>query len=542
MSGKHALRVACFVVLAIVMPYAVTLPPPEPSLLKGEGKAVRRLICHEGISPSPHGGGRLGWGGSLASLCRRCSPPPSPSPVEGEGIPLSSHHEICVERHWGEDWLGRLHHRLGRYGMWYRAFGAAEAQAAEPALLRVSLAKPGPVLVGEHVTIIVELLTTTTFASAPAFEFPKIPGALLMKPEEHPVLGTEQIDGESYTVQRHELVLFVMRPGVAQIPPFTVRFESPPRFGEKAVERRLTTPALQVEARMPPGAEDLPGLIAARELRVDQTWHPQPQKARVGDAFTRTVTLTAPDVPGMVFPPLPLDKVDGLAVYAKPPAVEDQVERGELTGKRVETVTYVCERPGQFSLPALVIPWWDLTNQQLTRVTLPAVTLEVEPGPVQSTDATAPAEEGSGRSWLRWALGSVLLLVAAMAVVWHNRRVLLAAWGRRHVQRQASEAGFFAQLLDACRANDAKAAYNALLRWLDAHQRGPGTATIEAFLVSHPDADLRRQVEMLQDSVLGRATGWDGVTLADALRRVRRQSAEGNAVVDRGRLPPLNPV
>jgi hypothetical protein len=168
--------------------------------------------------------------------------------------------------------------------------------------------------------------------------------------------------------------------------------------------------------------------------------------------------------------------------------------------------------------------------------------LEVEPGPVQSTDATAPAEEGSGRSWLWWALGSVLLLVAAMAALWHNRRALLAAWERRHAQRQASEAGFFAQLLDACRANDAKAAYNALLRWLDAHQRGPGTATIEAFLVSHPDADLRRQVEMLQDSVLGRATGWDGVTLADALRRVRWQSADGNAVVDRGRLPPLNPV
>jgi hypothetical protein len=343
-------------------------------------------------------------------------------------------------------------------------------------------------------------------------------------------------------VQRHELALFLMRPGVAQIPPFTVRFESPPRFGEQPVEHRLTTPALQVEARMPPGAENLPGLIAARELRVDQTWHPQPQKARVGDAFTRTVTLTAPDVPGMVFPPLPLAKVDGLAVYAKPPAVQDQVERGELTGKRVETVTYVCERPGQFTLPALVIPWWDLKNQQLMQVTLPAVTLEVEPGAAQSTDATAPAGEAPGRSWLWWALGSVLLLVAATAILWHNRQVLLAALERRHAQRQSSEGGLFAQLLDACRANDAKAAYNALLRWLDARQRGPDAATIEAFLISHPDTDLRRQVEMLQDSILGRAEGWNGVTFADALQRVRRQNAGGNTVVDRGRLPPLNPV
>jgi hypothetical protein len=405
----------------------------------------------------------------------------------------------------------------------------------------VSVAKPGPVLVGEHVTIIVELLTATTFASAPVFEFPKIPGALLMKPEEHPVLGTEQIDGESYTVQRHELALFVMRPGVAQIPPFTVRFESPPRFGEKPVEYRLTTPALQVEARVPPGAEKFPGLIAARELRVDQTWHPHPQQARVGDAFTRTVTLTAPDVPGMVFPPLPLAKVDGLAVYAKPPVVQDQVERGELTGKRVETVTYLCERPGQFTIPALVIPWWDLDTQQLMQVTLPAVTLAVEPGPVQGKDATSPAEEASGQSWLWWTLGAALLIAAAMAVLWYKRRGLLAAWAHRQMQRQASEAGLFAQLLDACRANDARAAYNGLLRWLDVRQRGPDAATIEAFLACHPNADLRRQVEMLQDSVLGRDTHWDGVVLSDALRQARRHDQRRRSHAEEAQLPDLNP-
>jgi hypothetical protein len=191
------------------------------------------------------------------------------------------------------------------------AYSAAQVYAAEPALLRASVAKPGPVLVGEHVTMIVELLTVTTFASTPVFELPKIPGAILMQLEERPVLGTEEIDGETYTVQRHELALFVMRPGVAQISPFTVRFESSRRFGEKPIEYHLTTPALQVEARMPPGAENYPGLVATRELHVEQVWHPQPRKARVGDAFTRTVTLTAPDLPGMVFPPLPLAEVEG---------------------------------------------------------------------------------------------------------------------------------------------------------------------------------------------------------------------------------------
>ena len=137
------------------------------------------------------------------------------------------------------------------------ACGAEHIHAAEPVLLRASLVKPGPVLVGERGTIRVELLTMTIFASAPVFELPTISGALLMQSEDRPVLATEEIDGESYTVQQHELALFVMRPGMAQVPPFAVRFESPARVGEKPVEHRLTTPALQVEARMPPGAENL---------------------------------------------------------------------------------------------------------------------------------------------------------------------------------------------------------------------------------------------------------------------------------------------
>ena len=166
MNRKHAMRLACLVVLALIMPCAIPSSPAELLLLKGEG------------------------------------------------------------------WVEGLRHQRSGYGMWDIAYGTAQVHAAEPALLRASIAQPGPVLVGEHVTLIVELLTVTTFASAPIFELPNIPAAILMQLEARPILGTEDIDGETYTMQRHELALFVMRPSVVQIPPFTVRFD-PPRVSAK---------------------------------------------------------------------------------------------------------------------------------------------------------------------------------------------------------------------------------------------------------------------------------------------------------------------
>jgi hypothetical protein len=393
--------------------------------------------------------------------------------------------------------------------------------------MRSSLANPGPVWVGQRLTIKVALLTTTFFAGAPVFQLPTIPHALLMQIEDHPVLGTEQIDDTTYNVQQHELAFFMLRPGVYAVPPFTVRFASAPRYGEPPVGHQLTTQAMQVEARMPPGAEHLPSLISTRALRVTQTWQPQPTQARLGDAFTRTITLSAPDVPGMVMPTLPLAQVDGLTVYPTPPVVQDRVERGIFTGQRMQTVTYVCERPGPITVPALSIPWWDVEKQSLRQVTLPALSLKV----------IAPR-----RSWPWWSVGVVLLLAAGAGLCWRQRRAWRAAWERWQTQRQASEAEWFAHLHQACRAGDAVATYNALLRWLDCAHSGPGSATLaDDLLAHHPDADLRRQVEALQAVVLRRDTSWNGLALAAALHRVRRERRQRQAGAGDENLPALNP-
>ena len=173
------------------------------------------------------------------------------------------------------------------------------------------------------------------------------------------------------------------------------------------------------------------------------------------------------------------------------------------------------------------------------RETLAAVTLDVEPAPVQSTDTTEPAAATLRRPCCWWVLGCGLLLITALAPLWHRRRALRAAWERK--QSRLSEPGLFAQLLEACHAGDARVTYNALLRWLDVRHRGPDAATIEAFLACHPDPDLRRHVEGLQAFVLGQGARWDGVTLADGLRPARRRELRQSRLVEKAGLPPLNP-
>jgi hypothetical protein len=304
---------------------------------------------------------------------------------------------------------------------------ATLARAADPALMRTHLEAPDPLWVGERVTMVVELLTATTFASAATFDLPSVPGALLMEPQDRPVVGTEAVDGASYTTQRHELAFFPMRAGAFEVPAFTVRFGSPAEPGGRPVERRLTTSPVRVEARMPPGASGVAGLVSTRELTVTEDWRPRPgDRARVGDAFTRTVTRTAAEVPGLAFPPLPSPRVVGVATYPSPPVVQDRVERGEFTGRRVDEVTYVLERAGTVTFPEVCLTWWNVASRQLETVTLPAVTVQV---------GAAPAARGA---WVWWA-GIAIVLAAAALAAWRRREALHAAWRRWRARRAARD-------------------------------------------------------------------------------------------------------
>jgi hypothetical protein len=262
---------------------------------------------------------------------------------------------------------------------------------AQDAKVRVSVATNDTIWVGQRVTLVVELLAPGFFASAAAFDLPDPRGLLLLPPKDHPVVSSEMIEDTSYTVQRHELSVFAQSAGKQTVPSFKARFafkRAP--LDTNVVSASVTTSPVQFTVASPPGAEHLGNVISARNLKVEETWQPKPDKTNVsaGAAFTRTITFSAPDVPGMVFPPFPAGQIDGLGIYTKR-QVTDQTERGALTGERRDIITYVCQRPGQFTIPATRLLWFDLETKQLQTNDFPAFTLKVIPNAAMTSNTEA---------------------------------------------------------------------------------------------------------------------------------------------------------
>jgi hypothetical protein len=424
---------------------------------------------------------------------------------------------------------------------------AVQTETQLQARLRASIPKSDAIWVGGRVTLVVDLLAQGTFSSAPAFDLPQTQGVIVFPPESRPVIGTETEGDITWTTQRHELAVYAQRAGTIEIPAFNIRFETSAGFGQPVAEQHLTTPAVSFIAKLPPGAEGLAALVTTRKLKVSDVWTPQPKAdpQKIGTAFIRTITIEAHDVPGMLLPAVQFDAPDGIGVYLKPPAVEDHSERGDLTGRRVATATYICQEPGKYDLPAQVLVWWNPEKNVLNRTELPGRSIEV--AAASAGDAAAPpmtAESHFGR----WIAGLALLVVALIAAVLWLKPILAARRSMRLHSAAAEEVATFNSLAEACRNGNPVAAYTALFRWLDCVFVNDPAPTLAGLAAQAADSRLTAELTELDTLICGRGAErtipWDGSELLRRLGDVRSRihRSPRRRQNRHSPLPPLNPI
>jgi len=425
------------------------------------------------------------------------------------------------------------------------AFGGPSFAGSQPAFVREKLEQVEKIWPGQRLTLYVTLYTTTSFSGSTWSELPKVSGMLIMENEDRPLLGTEKIDGASYIFKRHEIALFPLRSGSLTMPAFTVGFGFLGENG-KVVDQSFTSRQLQFSVLEIPGADPQKPVITTGNLQVKDQWNPEPGKAKVGDALIRTITMTGDDLPGMAFPPLNIEKIDGLGVYQKQPRVNDQMQRGAFTGQRTETITYVCEKEGKFTLPGMNINWWNPKNEELKEIKLEPVTLKVAANPLLETEDQPGAEQQNSRSF-SWKLSGIALLVLAVAII--GLLWLLRLKKQQSSSLEPSEAELFKQFHRASTSSDAAKTMRALMRWLDRSGLTGVSGRLDLLVLRAGDADLGRQVQALEtvlfspEEINKGAGSWSAGGLYRAVRRARRKLGQADIRLKIGEegLPALNP-
>jgi len=356
------------------------------------------------------------------------------------------------------------------------------ALAADPIILRTAVT-PREAWVGQKVVLHVDVLAKDGWAQLTKVADTSVDGAYLIRLETQGTRLGETLEGDSYSGQRYEFMVFAQRDGKLTVPsiPVDVEVKTWGAAGGAHTEQ-LQTPEVEIVASMPPGAEGIRGLISTSRLTANQRWDPKPESVVVGDAIRRTITMSAEDVSGMAFVPKRYGDIEDVGVYPGEPAVDDNFARGSLTGTRIETVTYVFERARDLEIPDILFSWWDINANELKQITLPGLSLQVAANPAVSPDNSQEIDDLQSKRLWWWF---VLAIVAIGAIVLLFGKRISIRWTAWRKARREREVVYFQQVRRSARTGDPRALLRDTMRWLDRINDHTQPARLDEFLVQY---------------------------------------------------------
>jgi hypothetical protein len=370
---------------------------------------------------------------------------------------------------------------------------------------------------------------------------PEIKDALVEKLGEDSTYAT-QIKGVDYWVTERKYAIFPQQSGVFTIAPLILNAEymsnqRQPRFNgffnrPDTETRRAASKAITLNVQAVPASFKGPNWLSAESLKLSETWSDSSLQTKVGEPLTRTLTLSAKGATVGQLPEL-LDKtaIDGIKTYPDQPVLKEDKESDGLTALREEKIAFIPSKPGEYSLPALDIVWFNTKTQKMETAHLPSVKLTALAGatdtqasappatanvpqePANSQVITTPITVTSSSDTRFWqAVSATLALGWLLTIVVLYRRPSAKGSTAKRVEL-VPETALEKTLKRACWENNPQAAKQALLQWGKAEFGAESLGAIAAYCAEA----LREEILALNRLLYsGQNRDWQGQNLWQA--------------------------
>ncbi|WP_419419663.1 BatD family protein [Legionella sp. D16C41] len=375
-------------------------------------------------------------------------------------------------------------------------------------------------------------------------------------------------NGRIYSVEEQQYAIFPQKSGNLTI--------TPPTFNAliyDAVPEPIQVQALENKLKVKPVPANFQGKnwLPAKQVNLTEKYDQDIKTLQQGNTLRRTITLQAIGAPAQLLPNLAFNSTDQFSVYPEKLIEKNSFHQLELIGTTTINLTYLLNKVGNITLPAVQLPWFNTITNKVETATLPALTLNVTANTDNSsanntskdTTLTSTSDEQQPRTStfkvkdetrddsqsinplvnssninLAW------WLVGGLALAW-ILTVLLWWWtqsGMRGGSTGTSKKKLFAQLKKACLTNNPKKAEIALLNW--ARWQWPDTEFLNLAAVNKliSDPAIRREIsELAKELYHSKQSNWQGEKL---WRLIANYKVVSTSKMNKNRPPlkPLNPI
>ena len=361
------------------------------------------------------------------------------------------------------------------------------------------------------------------------------------------------IDGRSWRVNEVRYAIFPEQSGTLEIPAqvFSGRAsrgrQSVFDLGGGQLLRRNSKP-LSINVLPKPSSFTADTWLPAQSLTLQETWSTEPNELRVGESTTRTIQVLGEGLQGAQLPPILFTPIDGLKYYPDQPQISEQEVADGLVGIRQDSAAVVAIRPGTYLIPEIRIPWWNTRTEQLEYAVLPErgitvaaaeiTDLTTEPVlPATPIDITATPLTNPTRHWLGGPIWPIVSVISTLGWI----LTLLYLWRVRRSKTPntpkapdtSAEKQVFKQLLAVCADNNAARTRSAIIDWAAAFTPEASPVSLNEVAKLLGDEEFTREINTLDTCLYSsEQDNWNGTSLADCLRRLRRAGGNGGTKME----------
>lgn len=295
------------------------------------------------------------------------------------------------------------------------------------------------------------------------------------------------INGRRYDVFERQYVIFPQTSGDMIIP-------GPRYYGE--ISRGLWQPGQPVRvSHAPTSVKILPKpaqypnapWLPANQLILEGRISGDTRNMHTGEPVTLNITLKASGLNASQLPEIQLPVVNNLKYYPDQGSTQDINDTNGIMGQRTQSIAILAGKAGQYSIPEIKIPWWNVTTGQVEYATLAAQTLNVGKAENATTitlgpdENTAPAEENNNDTDNTSVSGSTAgaviwqISTAILAILWAATLLAFFIYWRRASRQPLSLTpaetaapdinALLHKLKNACRENQPNLARQHLISW-----------------------------------------------------------------------------